>query len=455
MNFFSRISFKEPERVKAISEDDRLPEVEAGGTTGTEISGGYIQEEYLRALSGRDGQQAYKDIARSDYNAKMCIDAVKNSIRSTPTEIRISKDDEDGEKKRLLCERVISDILTPKSRMIDEMLSCIESGFYTGEVTFENKVNNPITDPDGKVLFQSYTSIKDIAYRAQNTIEKWITDDHGRLLGANQVAYGDLDVNVDIMADSLVHFALGQLGSNFEGISMLRPAYGCYVRKNKYLKFNAIGIEKYAVPFVVGTMPVGADAKDKSNFSKALQAVVASAKSFIRLGDGYTVESGNITYDPSKVEVSIDKEDMRMTRAFLANFLLLGQTGEGSRAVSNDLGDFFINGLEYIANKVEDAINRELKRVQIANMGEQSEYAKFKFVGISDRFGEAMARLIQGLAASGIIIADDRLEDSLRKRIGLPDADRDNQRLSVQIEKEEEKVSLSEKVMRRWQRANK
>ena len=333
------------------------------------------------------------------------------------------------------------------------MLSCIESGFYLGERIFQNVVNNPITDEDGKVVFQSYTSLKDIAYRSQSTIEKWSTDENGRLKGVKQVSYGDLAKNVDIPVESLVHIAIGSLGSNFEGVSMLRPAYGCHVRKEKYLKLNIVGAEKYAIPTIIGTAPDGATDDDKKNFSKALQALVSGIKNFIRLGKDYTVTSANIDFDPTKIEGSIDKEDMRMTRVFLANFLLLGQTGEGSRAVSNDLGQFFINGLEYIASLLEQAINNELKIVQIANMGEQSNYATVKFVGISDRFGSEMSTILSSLTTSGIIRTDDKLEESIRKRIGVPEIDEETRREAAvpgKVEPKKEPVTLSEKVAKRW-----
>lgn len=440
--------FKNPEKIES-----KVAEVEAVGSSGTEIYGGYLSEEYLSALQGRSAQEIFKKIARSDYNAVMCLDAIKNPIKSTPSEIRVHKDDELGEAKKALCERVMSELATGREKLINEMLTCLDAGFYVGEVTFQSVLDNPIFDDEGKKVLQSYVGIKDIAFRSQDTIEKWKTDTHGRLEGVYQEAYGDLGRKVFIEKDALVHFAIKETGSNFEGVSMLRPVYGCWDRKNKYLKFNAIGIEKYAIPFVKGTMPAGAEDKQKQAFSQALRSIVASAKSFVRLSEGYDVEISSNSYDSTSVENSIDKEDMRMTRAFLANFLLLGQTGTGSRAVSNDLGQFFTNGLECVANLLESAINEQLKRVQIANFGKQAHYATFKFAGISDRFGTELANMLQGLVASNVIVSDDKLEDSVRKRLGVPEADRETSRASTHtIDEENKTFSLRDRVVARFLR---
>lgn len=448
MNFFN--SKKDKEIVSV------LPDVEAIGSSGTEIYGGYIKDESLAALTGRKGQKTYKQMARRDYNLSMCLSAVKRPIQSSPLEVRVATDDENGEKKRLLCERVLDDMLTSKEKIVEEMLSCVEQGFYIGERTFENVVNNPITDENGKVVFQSYTGLRDISYRSQSTIEKWNTDENGRLKSIKQISYGDLAKSVIIEKNSLVHIAINSLGSNFEGVSMLRPAYGSYVRKDKYLKLNVMGAEKYAIPTVIGTMPQGVSDDVKAKFSMALKALVSGAKNFIRLGKDYEVKSDNIQYDPSKLEVSIDKEDMRQARVFLANFLLLGQTGEGSRAVSNDLGQFFINSLEYIASLIERALNDQLRLVQIANLGEQSNYATVKFVGISDRFGSEMATIINLLTSAGIITPDQKLEASLRKRIGVPEIDEETRREKEPVIEQlpfsdnKENLTLSERVVKRW-----
>ena len=85
------------------------------------------------------------------------------------------------------------------------------------------------------------------------------------------------------------------------------------------------------------------------NFVNVLENYTTHQKSYLIKPEGWGLELQTNTYDPQKVEASIENEDKRMVKAFLANFLELGMSGTGAYALSNDLSDFFLSGIEYIA----------------------------------------------------------------------------------------------------------
>lgn len=455
MNIFKR-KFSEKQVETPVKEGEKAsPMIDYNGSSGTEIYGGYLQTDYLQAMSGSEAQKNFDLMERSDYNVAMCINAMKAPIKSTPLEVRFDGESDIALAQKALCDHILNNTRTPINKIVGEMLTIISRGFYVGEKVFTNVTDEPIEylDENGNAkTINSYTSVFDIAFRDQKTIEKWNVDKNGNLEEVIQEAYGDIGGRFTMKAKDICHIAIDFIGSEFEGKSPLRPTYGNFVRKNKYLKLILLGMEKYAVPFMTCTTPTSATAKDKKNISTALKMIASGIKTFIRMGEGYTLEAQNIDFDAQTIESSVDKEDMRMTRAFLASFLLLGQTESGSRAVSNDLGQFFTNSLEYVANLVEDAINIPLKEAQIATFGKQSSYAYVKFAGISDRFGQQTATMLATLTTAGIITPDMVLESSTRKRMGLPKIDEDTR---VEEVEQEQKFSLTEKVQKRWLQNNK
>ena len=102
----------------------------------------------------------------------------------------------------------------------------------------------------------------------------------------------------------------------------------------------------------------------------------------------------------------------------------------GAFALARDLSDFFLNGLTHIADGVCDELNNiPMKEIIDLNFGKQTDYPKFKCSGLSDKAGEEFSNVLKNLADSQYLTPDDRLEDHLRSRIGIPERSNIGQRL--------------------------
>lgn len=282
-------------------------------------------------------------------------------------------------------------------------------------------VNKDVTDKDGNLVLNSYVGLKKLGWRSPKTIETWNFNLEKEFESITQQADGDLDSYVTIPKEFLSMIAIEQEGDDHEGISMLRPCYGNYFRKNVYLKLNAIGIEK-SMPIPTAEVPAGHENSEQfSELINVLQSFTTHQKNYITYPAGWNVNLSNGTaYDPSKVEMSIDNEDRRMAKAFLANFLELGMGGSGGAyALSNDLSDFFLSGLMFIANIIKEDIDELLKELTILNFGEQDKYPTIEFSGIEDKAGEEFAKILEMMIRNKVIVPDDNLEDHIRNRIGI------------------------------------
>lgn len=395
------------------------------GSPGTKIYAGYTQEEYLNSLQGRIRADKFDQMRRSDSQVIMLLSAVKNPIKSANWEIESADDSEEAKKEAALIRHILFDDLDQTwQEFIGEALSFVEFGHSVFERTHKVVLNHPD--------FGNYNGIQSLSFRSQRTIERWHVEPlTGKLRYISQYAYGDLQRLVDIPSEFLVIFNVNKEGANHEGISMIRPCYGNWFRKNEYLKFNAVGIEKFAIPTPLIEVPDGLQGSEAFAYmTAAMEHYCTHQSQYLTYPAGWKIDLHSNTYDPQKVEVSIDNEDKRMTVAFLANFLNLGMGGgSGSYALSNDLSDFFLSGIEHIANIITAKMNREvIPDLVKLNFGSKSKYPKLKVSGISDKAGKELADTLKQLSDGQYITPDDKLEVHLRKRLGITEMSNEGQR---------------------------
>lgn len=427
MGIFDRFFGGQPEReneneFEVKGEKVKILEI---GSTGTEIFAGQLQEEYLKDLTGTNAADIYDRMRRSDPKIKMIINAMKNPINAASWEIVGTEDEETekGEIQRKLIEHILfNDLGKTWDRFVREALSMIEFGYSLFEVTYKAEIAHP--------KFGSYNGIKSLAFRSQRTIERWEIERSGKLKAVEQQAFGDKQKTTWIPADYLLHFALDMEGDNFEGISVLRPAYGPFLRKNEFLKLLAAGVEKYAIPIPTLEVPAGKEGTPEYKTAKrALQSYVSHRCNYLMIPGGWKLDLTTNTFDADKIRKVINDENVEIVNAALANFLELGQSGSGSYALGTDLSDFFLGGLEYVADQISEVINTVLipKLVKL-NSPDGIVRCELRHSGIRDKAGQELANVVTSLVSSEVIKPDDRLEESLRKRFGLPDKDESSER---------------------------
>lgn len=418
------------------------------GSSGTQINSGYYDEEYLDTLTGTARADCFDKMRRSDTQAKMLLSAVKNPIRTASKEIIAASDDKDHQNHKALCERVMFEDID-FNKLLNESLTLCEFGHSVFEKVHQVNTEKPILDEDGLTILDSYIGLKKLGFRSPRTLETWNFNSEKELESIRQCADGDLAVDADIPAKFLMIMTLEQEGDDFEGISMLRPCYGNYFRKNEYLKMNAIGIEK-SLPIPTAEVPVGQEESQQfANLVTMLESFTSHQKNYLVFPQGWNVQLSNGTgFNPGAIDSSINSEDVRMSKAFLANFLELGtgNGGGGAYALSNDLSDFFLSTLIYLSEILVTSYNKLLKELVILNFGTQNKYPTIKFSGIRDKAGEEFARIMQLLVTSKVIIPDDDLESHVRNRIGVTPMSEKGQRLETNWETKNKAIDTSELI---------
>ena len=384
------------------------------GTPGTEIYSGYLNEEYLKELQGKDWADKVDMMRRSDANIRMVLNAVKLPLKSSPWTVSVREQTEEAELQKKLFEKILFEDLNKSfTQLLGEILTCLDFGYSIFDITHAVKSDSEIGD---------YNGLKSLGYRSQRTIDRWNLNDARDLETITQIAYGDEGGSFELDARFILYFAPEREGDNFEGVSILRACYGPWFRKNEFLKKLSIGIEKFAVPTAVLTTPEGVEGKPEfSAAKKALACYTSGATNYLILPKGYELSFNNVSVDVEKIRAAINAENQEMVNSILASFLLLGQNGAGSLALGTSLSDFFSQTIQYIADHISEQFERKIFKPLIQmNFGHGKVLVDLKCDGLEFRANEAWANMVNAFIGTGAIKADSDLEKNLREKLKLP-----------------------------------
>jgi hypothetical protein len=390
-------------------------QTDAAGSSGVRVYAGYFSEDYLiNELHGTEAADQYDRMRRSDAKVAMALNAVKMPIISANWEVRPAGDTADQKLQAEFIDHVLfRDMDRPFSKQ--ELLSIADFGFYVLEVTHKPVLEHP--------KFGSYVGLRCLGWRSPRSILYWrLNPQDGQIDHVRQLISGDLERFVDIPGQFLLVGSLGKEGDNYEGISLQRPCYGAWKRKNLYLKLMAIGGERNAVPTPTAEIPAGKQTSAEYQYLiSALQNYTSHQNSYFTFPEGWKIDFLKSDFDPEKLKAMIDFENSEIVSAFMANFLLLGSTQSGSRAVSMDQSEFFLGSIQHVADTACEPLNHKLIPELIKmKFGPQEAYPRLCVTGISDKAGLELAQSLKALAEGQYIQPDDATEEHVRKRYQLP-----------------------------------
>jgi SPP1 gp7 family putative phage head morphogenesis protein len=386
----------------------------AKGSAGTEIYAGYIFEEYLKDLRGTKWADKVDTMRRSDPIVKMILRALKLPLLSQNWFIEKTEESPEAEWQKKLFEKVI---FTDMSQSFTKTLAEVLTFFDFGYSLFE-KVHG--VGYDSELGF--YNTIKNLAYRSQRTIERWHVDRDGRLICVYQESDGDTQRNVNLSSSFLVHFAPEMEGDNFEGVSVLRPCYGPWLRKNEFLKLLAAGLSKYAIPTPLLEVPNGmADSEEFDRAIEALECYTSNEAGYLTFPEGWKLTINNVQFDAEKIRSIIDKENQEMVNSVLASFLLLGQGSGGAYSLSKDLSNFFAQSLQAAADHISEVFEKRIMQdVLDLNRPGRKLLCSLRCDSLMDNADEKFASTMKTFIESGILKADEPLEEFIREKYKYP-----------------------------------
>lgn len=409
-----------PVRSRRIDEDELLNSL---GASGTYVVNGFIESDYNAKLAGTTGLATYDKMRKSDAQVRASLQVCKLPILATEWYIEPAKNEEgevDEEQQEIadfLEEALFERMEQDWQSYLTEVLTCLDFGFSVFEKVYT------ADDEDDRIW------LKRIASRKQTTIEKWETENGAA--GITQTLTSKVNnpespnfgkSRVSIPASKLLLFSFQKEGDNYAGVSVLRSAYRHWYMKDRLYQFDAVKHERQGVGIPYIKLPKGHTDKDKTEARKILKNIRVNEQGGVILPNpdwefGFAdLQAGN-TSDMWK---SIDHHNREIVKNVLAQFLELGNTESGSRALSEDQSDFFLLSEEALANLIEEVHNRFLVRELVDLNFTTDAYPKLRHRKLGSVDYATLSSTLSTLGSAGMLTADEDLETWVRQAIDLP-----------------------------------
>ncbi len=403
------------EKPLANARGSERPDLTEFGATGTPIFGGYLQDagEYNPTLQGITAFSTYEKMRRSDGQVAATLAGMKLRIRSAEWAI------------------VEPDDATPVEKEAAEFVrECLLE-----EINLDAVIENALLMLDfGCAAHADHWYVDGNRVRIQklkpllpSTFSRWIVDPQTEeLLEIEQYgAKADAYVTERVKMERLALFTFQQEGANFAGRSVLRPMYQHWYIKSNLYKIDAIAQERngMGVPWI----RMGPDAKkeDREAGLAWLQKLSVHEKAALLLPPNWEFKLEGVTGTVRDAKESITHHNVAISMSGLAQFMMLGQSESGNRALGQTMGDFFDQSLEATAKKIARVMTlTTIKRLVDFNFTGVEQYPRLVPQQMLPIKFDAIVTALKELASAGVnaIQPDEDLEDWLRNKMGAPKA---------------------------------
>ena len=403
----------------------KRPKLNTLGAAGTDISGGIIQRPFIQSEALGEDYNTDFTIDRIDKMVKgdgqvfAVWNAISLSIQQADWDmVPFSDDPKDVEIADFL-EQMIRPIWPS---VLHQVLNYLLYGFMLFEPIYEIV--------DGKVIWSR------LAPRLPWTVQEWIPED-GCVKEIVQYAWDyktDKYAEFRVPGSKLIRFTNQQNGYNFEGSSILRGAYKHWHHKNTLYNILIIRHERYGVGVPIGTLDSMATDEQMAALSESMKYMRSNELGYLLLPRGADIDKSIKILVPEGGDAgsnglieAVEHHNVQIARSVLAQFINLGDTKTGARAVSEDMSDLFLMSLGAVVKQISQTIsfgnygeNEGLKYLVDVNFGEVEGYPVWKCEKIKKDNSSAVLATIAQLVQSGALIHDESLEKHTRRLIGVP-----------------------------------
>ena len=414
------------------------------GSTGLRAYGGFVDEEFLKELSGQRANRVYREMSDNDAVCGAILFVITMMIRQVEWQVVPATEDQAGEDAAAMVEGALFDDMdTSWDALMSEICTMFAFGHAVMEVVWKIRSGDS-EDPSLRSAFADRAlAPARIGMRGQETLYRWNIDDAGRILGVWQTPWTSPEVYIP--ADRFLLFRTAAVKNNPLGKSILRTAYRSWFFKKRIEEIEGIGVERdlagYPVMRIPGRLMDGnASAAEKALFTtyKDLVTRVRRNQSEGLVLPSDRDEAGNLLYeltllsspgqrvlDTTKI---VDRYDRRIAMSVLADFIFLGQQAVGSFALSSDKTAMFATAVGGWLKSIATTLNRDLIGRMWAMNGFDPALRPRLVPGDIERPNLVeLAGYITALAGAGAPLFPDRdLENHLRTVAGLPMAPEDD-----------------------------
>jgi hypothetical protein len=389
----------------------------AGSGFGT---GGIIIDDYNPNLVGVRGTLVYDKMRRSDGIVRSALRVIKTPLLAAEWYVEPATYDDYGKEVAEFVDQALNGMSRSFLGVLQEALLMLDYGYYAFEKVFKEAKFRPSR---GLARERDVVVWKKWGPRHPKNTTGWVFDRNGGV----QVLKQNRDPNgfdeVPIPVDKLLLFTLDEEGGNPEGISLLRSCYPhWYYRQNLY-KIDAIQKERHGIGVPYAELPPNATSNDMKFAQELTQNLRTNEKAGVVKPYGWDIGFLQPNVQQVNVLESAQHHGVMMLTNMLAQFLALGTTQSGSRAVGSTQEDIFVKSTHYLADLMRSVINKWAIPELVRYNYDTADYPRLRVRRLGDTSDvRALSVALRNLAEAKIITPDAEIEKFVRNVQDLPGA---------------------------------
>jgi hypothetical protein len=405
----------------------------AQGLSGTANLAGFVEDigEYDPKMRGLQAIQRYDKMRRTDAAVYAAESARRLPILAADWDIQPGADDPISKEAAVLAK--------------ENLMGGLETDTASGEKhtqTFENILRNALLcDPYGCSAHEdlwaidadkSQIRLRRLAPRLARTFYQFVTEPDGETLyQLIQFGYrGQMVEIVPVDAWKLCYFAMNSEGANFYGWSNNRTAYLPWYFKQQLMRVDAIGAERNRLAVPVIKQGPNASPADVAESWQWAENLTANERTGLSLPYQWEFTLQGIEGRAIDLTNSIRFYDEQIFVATMTDFMSLGKTASGSRALGDVKLDFFLLAEEALARFIAKAIeSTTVRRLVDHNFRFQSgrtfAYPKVICQNIPAINWLDALSVVKDLASAnvGMLETTEDRDNYIARKLGLPPID--------------------------------
>ena len=423
-----------PQRVKKATSTD-FAEV---GSTGLQVNGGVVTQDFLRQLQGRAGSAVYKEMAENHPVIGATLSAIEMLFRSV--EWTVEPSDSDDQRSIDEAEFVAScmgDMSSSWQDFISSVLGFLVYGYSFHEIVYKRR-DGRTDDGTSSKSDDGRIGWRKMPLRSQETITEWVFDSTGGIEGAIQQD-PSTGSTVLLPIDRCLLFRTTTRMNNPQGRSILRSAYVSWYYQKRIIGIEAIGIERDLAGMPVALVPPQLLSDSATSAETAALSAIKEIVRNIRRDEqdglvfplAYDPDTGNLAYDIKLMSTGgrrqfdtnqiIARYDTRIAMTMLSDFLLVGHDRIGAQALSVSKIELFQDSISaYLANMADVLNAYAIPRLMRINGVSDDLAPTISYTAPRAPDLDTISNYVSKLTTSGAMIPDDQLDDYLRDVAGLP-----------------------------------
>jgi len=414
------------------------------GASGLWRTGGFVIDDILPQLRGKQAQIAYRDMSENDPIVGALLFAIERVILQVDWRVDPHNDPTGAtptEEDRAVAQFVtecMNDMSHSWHELMIAILSFLPYGWSFFELIYKQRKGPEQKDPSKRSKFNdNKIGWRKIAMRAQDSLWQWQFDEGGgiKALIQRDPTTGRLNV---IPIEKALLFRTTTARGNPEGRSVLRSAFKSWYYKRRIEEFEAVGVERDLAGLPVAYVPPewmssAATPAEKSAYL-AMQAIVRGIKRNETEGvilPAIYDESGKPLVELKllnsggsrqfNTDQIISRYNQQIAMTVLADFILLGHESVGSFALGTSKVDLFVAAVESWIRLIAEVFNSHaIPRLIQLNGLDTARCPTLTYGQVNAIDLQELGAFLINLSNAQLLTPDNNLEEYLRELAGLP-----------------------------------